>query len=82
MSTTVRISPVSLQALKQIALQAGEPMQAVLDKAIELYRRQWFLEQVNKAFASLKENPEAWEEELSERREWEVTINDGLQEDS
>lgn len=82
MSTTVRINPVSLQALKQIALQAGEPMQAVLDKAIEVYRRQWFLEQANKAFASLKENPEAWEEELSERREWEVTINDGLQEDS
>jgi len=82
MSTTVRINPISLQALKQIALQAGEPMQAVLDKAIEVYRRQWFLEQANKAFASLKENPEAWEEELSERREWEVTINDGLQEDS
>ncbi|PHJ39757.1 hypothetical protein P378_01440 [Desulforamulus profundi] len=40
---TVRINPSSLQVLKQIAKQAEEPMQTILEKAIEMYRRQWFL---------------------------------------
>jgi predicted transcriptional regulator len=81
MPATMRISPSSWKSLKDIADGANESMQAILDKAIETYRRQWFLEQVNKGFAALKENPDAWREELEERAEWDVTLEDGLEGD-
>lgn len=82
MSTTIRINPTTLQVLKQVAMQAGEPMQTILDKAIEAYRRQLFLEQANKSFAALQKKPELWIEELSERQEWETTLSDDLREDN
>lgn len=76
MSATVRISQASWQALRQIAAQAGEPMQTVLDKAIEAYRRQCFLHEANTAYAALRDNAEAWEEEITEREAWEITDDD------
>ena len=78
MSATVRISQASWQVLRQIAAQAGEPMQAVLDKAIEAYRRQCFLQKANEAYAALRENTEAWQEEIAEREVWDITLGDGL----
>ncbi|SFF92846.1 hypothetical protein SAMN05660649_00043 [Desulfotomaculum arcticum] len=81
MSATVRISKESWQALKLIAAQVGEPMQAVLDKAIEAYRRQYFLQKANDAYATLRENAETWQEEIKEREAWDVTLRDGLRRD-
>jgi len=42
-------------------------MQEIVGEAIELYRRQLFLEKVNAAFAALKTDQQAWEEEREER---------------
>jgi hypothetical protein len=81
MPATMRVSPGSWKTLKDISDSANESMQAILDKAIEMYRRQWFLEQMNKGFAALKANPDAWREELAERAEWDVTLKDGLEGD-
>jgi len=55
-------------------------MQAILDKAIETYRRQHFLETANAAFAALRENAEAWQAEQEDRAAWDVTSADGLEE--
>jgi len=82
MSATVRISQASWQVLRQIAAQAGEPMQAVLDKAIEAYRRQCFLQKANEAYAALRENPVAWQEEIAERKAWDITSEDRLKENN
>ena len=41
-STTVRISEQTHHRLRELAAQSGESMQAVLDKALEQYRRQKF----------------------------------------
>lgn len=81
MSSTVRISKSSWQALKLIAAQANEPMQAVLDKAIEAYRRQLFLQKANDAYGALRVNAKAWQEEIKEREAWEITLGDGLRRD-
>jgi len=51
-------------------------MQTIIDRAVEDFRRQSFIEQANKAYLALRENPEAWEAELQERREWEATLAD------
>lgn len=77
--TTVRISYAAWKALREIASRVGEPMQAVLDRAVEEYRRKCFLEEANRAFAALRDNPEAWEDELGERAAWDITLGDGLE---
>ena len=77
-SANVRISAETRETLRELARQEGESMQAVLDKAIENYRRQKFLDDANAAFATLKSNPKAWKEELEERKLWDLTLNDGL----
>ena len=38
-----------------------------------------FLDEVNAAYARLRADPEAWDEELAERRLWDRTIGDGLE---
>ena len=80
-SANVRISPESRQTLRLLAREAGESMQAVLDKAIETYRREKFLREANAEFAALRSNPKAWKDELEERRLWDQTLMDGIESD-
>ena len=78
MAGTVRISPQSWGALRELATRLGEPMQLVLDRAVECFRREQFLREVNEGFARLKSDPDAWAEELAEREAWDATLADGL----
>ncbi len=77
MATTVRIGTQTHTKLKELADASGESMSAVLDKAVEIYRRERFLQEVNRAYASLRDDKEAWQDELEERRVWDVTLADG-----
>jgi hypothetical protein len=77
----VRISPHAHELLRQLAEEEDDSMQAVLDKAIERYRREKFLRDANADFAALKRNRRAWKEELKERELWEHTLSDGLPEE-
>jgi hypothetical protein len=77
-SANVRISPRSHELLRQLAEQEDESMQAVLDKALDHYRREKFLRDANADFAVLKRSPRAWKEEFKERELWEQTLADGL----
>jgi hypothetical protein len=79
LESSIAISPIAHANLIQLAEMVGEPVQAVLDKAIEEYRRQIFLIQTNQAFADLKNDPELWQEELAERALWDVTLADGVE---
>jgi len=53
-------------------------MAAVLEMAIERYRRQKLLEETNASYAALKANRKEWKEEIAERELWDRTIADGL----
>ncbi len=75
--TTVRISSRSAQILKKIAKEKGESLQHVLDEAVEAHRRSLILRDANSAYARLKNDPELWNEEKSERDLWAVTLTDG-----
>ena len=75
-SSTVRIQKKDRAILKQIAAKKKESMQEVLHEAIEQYRRQIILHQANIAFALM--NPADWKEELKERKLWDNTLLDGL----
>jgi hypothetical protein len=78
-SLTVRISRSTHAALRALAAETDESMTEVLDKAIEIYRRQRFLAGLNADFAALRENKSAWEEELAQRELWDATLTDGLE---
>ena len=77
-NSTIRLSPQSEAALRELARREGKPIQAVLDEAIEHYQREKFMEEANAAYSRLQSDPEAWKEELDERRAWDATLKDGL----
>jgi len=79
MAANVRIQPDSYAKLRQLASSAGATMPEVLAEAIdELYRKR-FLDECNRAYARLRADPKAWKQELDERRAWDVTLSDGLE---
>jgi predicted transcriptional regulator len=77
-STTVRVSDETHELLRKLAAATGEPMQRVLERAVENYRREQFYAEFNAAFERLRADPVAWEEELAERALLENTLADGL----
>lgn len=80
MGMTVRISQKTHETLRDLAEQEHESMQTVLDKAIEEYRRTCFFADVNRAYAELQKDEEAWEELQAETAAWDSTLADGLPE--
>jgi predicted DNA-binding protein len=77
-SATVRISLKAQEVVRRLSAQTGRKMQDILDEAVELYRRQLFLEKANAAFAALRMQPGAWSIEEEERAAWDATLSDGL----
>jgi hypothetical protein len=75
---TVLISEASHQVLQELAEQTGQTITEVLDKALDAYRRQVFLEAVNAGYAALRAAPQAWAEHLAERMLWDATLMDGM----
>lgn len=76
-STTIRISESTRKILGELAQQEGESLQAVIDRAIENYRRQRFLEGLHNDFAALRNDAEGWKVEEEERAAWDATLADG-----
>jgi hypothetical protein len=74
----VRISDTSRNILRELADREKASMQAILDKAIEAYRRQFFLTEINEAYATLRQDPDVWSQVEKERAEWDATLEDGL----
>jgi hypothetical protein len=56
-------------------------MQAVLEDAVEAYRRECFLAEANEAYAVLRRDPTKWQGELDERAAWDAALSDGLEGD-
>jgi hypothetical protein len=77
----VRIRAPAHAKLKELAEQSGETMTDVLDRAIDAYHRQAFLEGLNRDFAALQADAKAWQAELDERAAWDATLADDLEND-
>jgi predicted transcriptional regulator len=78
MPQTVRIDPAAHAALVEIARAKHIPRTEALSRAVELYRREVFLEGLADDFAALRADAGAWAEEQAEREVWDVTNADGL----
>jgi predicted transcriptional regulator len=79
--TTIRINERTREVLRDLARIRHESMQAVLEMAVEEYRRKRFLEDLNAAYAEQRKDCAAWKELESERAVWDSTLGDGLEED-
>src|SRR3981081_2355531 len=75
-ATTVRLRDPVHATLRAIARQERRPMNAVLEDAIECYRRQRFLDQVNAGYAALAEDERA--DLRREVEQFDNTLLDGL----
>jgi hypothetical protein len=75
---TVRLNDSAHRALRDLADTEKAPLQTVLERAIENYRRQRFLEAANRTYAALRNDPAAWRHEQEERELWDKTAADGL----
>ncbi len=74
----ISISETAHQILQELAEKTGQSMTDVLDKALDAYRRKLFFEQLNAGYAKLRADPQAWADELEERKLWDATLMDGL----
>jgi hypothetical protein len=77
----LKVDAETYAKLKAIVAENGEPMSAVLAKAVETYRRSTFLVGLNADFAALRKDRRVWSEEQSERAAWDATMGDDLQGD-
>jgi len=80
-TANVKISATARETLRRIALEEGESEQSVLDRAVDHYRREKFLRDANADFAALKQSGRAWSEELGERKLWDETLSDGIEDE-
>lgn len=77
-TTTIRVSRQTHRKLSELSKSSGRSAQEIVDRALELYRREQVLEATNRAYAVLRENTAAWGELEAERRAWDATLSDGL----
>ncbi|HZD75109.1 MAG TPA: toxin-antitoxin system protein [Actinomycetota bacterium] len=77
-STTVRVTDHTHALLRELAEATGEPLQQILEQAVEQYRRERFFAELHAAYERLAADRVAWRDELAERTELDGTLADGL----
>lgn len=77
---TTRISEETRELLRRLSEEEDSSMQKIVEKALKEYRRKKFLEKSNEAYRELREREEEWSQEKKERKDWDATLEDGLDE--
>jgi predicted transcriptional regulator len=77
----VELSVDAYARLRELAKNEGRSAAELLDQAINELWRARLLARANEAYAALRNDPVAWQEELDERRFWDCTLMDGLEDD-
>ncbi len=78
MSKMMRISELTAKNLDELVEMTGDTKQHLIEEAIELYKREQFLKKTNDEYIQLKRDPKAWQELSEEAQEWDVLLNEGL----
>ena len=74
----VRMDAVDKIELDKLAAKTGESVPKVLHRAISAYKKQQFFSQMNEGYRNLRNDKEAWEAELKDRKLFEGSLSDGL----
>ena len=78
----VRVSEAGHRLLKELAERMGNPMSAVLDRAIERYWRAQLFEEAAQQWAAIQADPVSRAELEAEYALWDATVADGLEHES
>jgi len=78
MATQLRVDEATHSSIKSLAREFGESMQSIVEKAVERYKRELFLESLDQDFQRLREDEAAWNAEFQERDSWNETLLDGV----
>lgn len=79
MSKLIRISQSSYDKLSDLEEALGKTKQQVIEKALKELEREQFFKRVNEEYIK---NPELLKEEKVLMEEWDVTLLDGLDDES
>lgn len=77
---SIEISANTKEILDQISKDSGKSESEILEGALQLYSDQEFWKNTNTAYWCLREDAVQWQEELDERKLWESTLSDGVEE--
>ena len=80
-TSSVHVNDGTQRVLQALSEQTGKSIPEILDKAVEEYRRKIFFEGVDRDYAALKADPQAWSQEVQERELFDNTLMDGLDPD-
>ncbi|KKQ12085.1 MAG: hypothetical protein WCS92_01975 [Candidatus Babeliales bacterium] len=75
----IRITEETSHRLDELVEETHESKQALLDKAVQMLTRKYFLVKANNELAELKKDPKAWKEYMEEHEAWDETLLDGLE---
>ncbi len=79
--STIRVSDKTHSVLRELSAKAGTSMNEIVEQAVELYRRQRFVDSINSGYAELRADSLAWAAYQEELGAWDVTLLDGLEPD-
>lgn len=74
-----RIQESDHRILQGLAKKTGKQHQEIIHEALDNYRRQSLLNEINEAYGRLRTNPTEWQGEMAERKAWDNALADGLE---
>ena len=75
-TTTIRVAVSDRDLAQELATRSARSQMEIVHEALELYRRHRLLVEMNRGFADLHRDADAWSEEMMERDVWDVTLGD------
>ena len=79
--STVRVSEETHRKLQEISEQRGQSMTELLAETVKRLEYEEILRRGNESYAAVRKDPEAWEDLMRERAEWDATLLDGLEDE-
>jgi hypothetical protein len=76
---SVQLSAKGRRLVTELARECRKPAAAVIDAALESYRRERFVRKANADLVRLRRNKKAWAVYQRELSEWDGTLHDGLE---
>lgn len=71
-TTTIRVRRPDSERLQSLARDRRTTVVDVLHSAIDALERQDFLRGLNQDYQRLRDDPQAWQQYLAERQEWDT----------
>lgn len=81
MSKMMRISEVAAKQLDDLIEVTGQSRQKILEAALQAFAKHLFFKKNDVQYKALKKDKAAWNEFAKEMAEWDVTLNDGLEDE-